>query len=524
MNKTKSLLFGSLMAISSCVYAGGLVTNTNQNAAFLRMMSQDAIIDLSGLYMNPAGTAFLPAGHHLSFSVQNAKQSRTIATTFPLFALNQSNPNATHEFEGKAYAPVIPSIQYSYNTDGKWSFNVNFALGGGGGKCEFDKGLGSFEALYAGNLYQQIPAAVNSLVSAQVGAALPGMVKGQVGQALVGMGIPETYANMIAETTQTDYKVSSQMTGYNLNAYMQGKQYYFGLSFGATYKLLDNLALFAGVRGVYAMCNYNGYVQDITANYAYNVDYTYNVPANEQLKFPGTSGEGKLSDTGSQDLSSNSLTLNADQTGFGITPMIGVDWKINEHWNVAAKYEFKTRLRLENSSEMNDFAKAQAASNATLGQFADGTKIAADIPSLLTMGVQYSPIKALRFNVGYHIYGDKSATQFGNKQDNIDKNTWELNAGAEYDINKYFTISGSWQTTKYELSDAYMNDLSFNTPSNSIGVGFRVNVNERCCVDFGYMTTNYNERKVETNTAAGVKTDVYDRTNRVLGIGLNIKL
>lgn len=488
------------MVMGATAFAGGLVTNTNQNASFLRMLSQDAIIDITGLYMNPAGTAFLAPGHHFSFNVQNAKQSRNITTTFPLFALNMADQgNTTHKFEGKAYAPVIPSIQYSYNTDGKWSFNVNFALGGGGGKCEFDDGLGSFEALYAGSLYQMVPAAVN--------AQIPGVVAGKLQQA----GIPETYANMLAQSGT--YK--SQMTGYGLDAYMKGKQYYFGLSLGATYKVLDNLAVFAGVRGVYAMCNYNGFVQDVQANYA----YSYDVPANAALGFPGTSGNG----TGTQDLKDYDLALNADQTGIGITPMLGVDWKINDQWNIAAKYELKTRLRLENKSEMNDYTKKAAASNATLGQFADGTKIAADIPSVLTAGVQYSPIKALRFNTGFHYYGDKNATQYGNKQDNIDKNTWEITAGAEYDINKYITASCGWQTTQYGLSDAYMNDLSFNTNSNSIGLGFRVNASERCYIDFGYMLTMYDKRTVDTSTAAGTKSDVYERTNRVLGVGLNFK-
>ena len=254
--------------------AGGLVTNTNQNAAYLRLMSQDGIIDLSGLYANPAGTAFLKPGHHFSLNLQNAKQSRNIETSFPLFALNGKNPNTTHRFEGDAYAPVIPSFHYSYNTEGKWSFNLNFALGGGGGKCEFDNGLGSFEALYAGSLYQQVPAGVN----AQLSQVLPG----QIAAGLVQAGVPEPYASQLAGTVSYD----SKMTGYDLNAYMKGKQYYFGLSLGATYKLRDNLAVFAGARVVYAMCNYNGFVDDIKATYKYE----YEVPANAALGFPGTKG------------------------------------------------------------------------------------------------------------------------------------------------------------------------------------------------------------------------------------------
>jgi len=487
----------AIVSLLSCstAWAGGLVTNTNQNAAFLRQLSQEAIIDITGLYMNPAGTAFLAPGGHISANIQNAKQSRDITTTFSLFALNQNNKNTSHDFSGDAYAPVIPSIQYSHNWE-KWSLNANFSLGGGGGKCEFDKGLGSFEALYAGQLYQQIPAAVN--------AQLPTKAAG----ALMQAGVPSEMASMLAGTGS----YTSQLTGYELNAYMKGRQYYFGLSLGATYKVLDNLAVFAGLRGVYATNNYNGYVQDIKAKYAYTID----IPAYAGV-FPGFSTMGE----GEQELDSKALALNVDQNGFGLTPILGIDWRINEQWNIAAKYEFKTRLRLENKAEMNEYAAETAKTNAVLGQFADGTTIAADIPSLLTVGVQYSPIQALRLQTGFHYFGDKSATQYGDKQDLIDGNTWEITAGVEYDVCPWLTLSCGWQTTNYDLSDGYMNDLSFVTNSNSWGCGARVNLGEKWAIDLGFMQTIYKEREVKTATAAGDKIDLYSRTNRVLGIGLN---
>lgn len=158
-------LFTLSISLFTSVKAGGLVTNSNQNVSFLRQMSQDGIIDISGLYLNPAGTAFLKDGWHISANWQNAKQSRDIVTDFPLFRQNQELPYTPHEFEGDAYAPVIPSIHASYN-HGKWSVNANLSLGGGGGKCEFDQGLGSFEALYAGRLAAQMPGMLPAAVSA----------------------------------------------------------------------------------------------------------------------------------------------------------------------------------------------------------------------------------------------------------------------------------------------------------------------------------------------------------------------
>lgn len=503
--------------------AGGLLTNTNQSAAFLRQMSQDAVIDITALPNNPAGSAFLTKGWHLALTTQTAIQQRNITTQFPLFALNTATPgHDTHEFQGKAFAPVIPSFQLSYNAD-KWSVSAAFGITGGGGKCEFDKGLGSFEALYAGKLSTDIPLAVNAQVGQMAAATLPGMIQGQVAQNLMGLGIPEPYANAIAATTQTSHTVKSHLTGYGMDAFMKGRNYMFGLQVGATYKFMDQLAGFIGLRAVYATNNYNGYVQDVKANYAYAIDYTYDVPANAELGFPGASGSGTQDGTGSLDLSDRGLTLNADQEGFGFTPIIGLDWRPNEHWNVAAKFEAPTKLVLKNSSEMNDYAKAQIeAGNATLAQFADGAKVREDIPGQLTLGVQYSPISSVRINAGFHEYFDKIAKKYGNKQDLIDHNTWELTAGVEYDVCKYVTLSASYQTTQYGLSDAYMNDLSFNLNGNSIGAGLRINATKRCSIDLGYMHTIYNDRSVTTPTAAGNKVDSYVRKNDVIGLGVNL--
>lgn len=523
MTQLKKICAAFAVALAATpAMAGGLLTNTNQNASFLRQMSQNAIIDITGLYANPAGTAFLEDGWHLSLNNQSAWQTRSIETTFPLFALNTADNNQMHKFKGKAMAPAIPSFLVSYNHD-KWSVNANFALVGGGGKCEFDNGLGSFEALYAGQLYQLVPVTVNQMVSQQVGAMLPGMVQGNVATALVGMGIPQQYADMIAATTQTTYDVNSQMTGYSLNPYMKGRQYYFGLTVGGTYKVTDFLAVYGGLRAVYATCNYNGYVQDINANYAYSVNYNYDVPAQPALGFPGTQGNGQLGDKGAQELNDRALSLNCDQTGIAITPIIGFDCKINDQWNVAMKYEMTTKMSLKNKTEMNQMAQSQATDpTSPLAQFKDGEKVREDIPGIIAVGVQYKPIEAVRLNAGLNAYIDKNALKYNGKQELLDDNTLEYTAGAEYDINKYITVSASWQSTNYGQSDAYMNDLSFNLSSNSVSGGIRINATERCSIDLGYMHTIYKDRTVNTQTAAGIKSDLYNRTNKVVGVGVNL--
>ena len=372
----KQLISLALAGISTATaIAGGLLTNTNQNAAFLRQLSQEAVIDITGAYMNPAGVAFLKKGFHLSLNIQNAKQNRDITTTFPLFKSNISNPNPTHKFEGDAKAPVIPSFQAAYVAD-RWSVGACFALMGGGGKCEFDNGLGSFESLYS----SQIISGVNGALQA---------------------------ANMAEHLS---------FGGYDMNAYMKGRQYFFGVTLGGTYKITNNLAAYVGLRGVIASCNYNGWVTDINAKLVATstVGEAYQQAVEQQIN---------------AQLEASSISLNADQTGFGVAPIIGIDWKINNHWNVAAKYEFRTHFCLKNKTEMNDYAAMLAQQNPVLGQFADGSKIAADVPGFLTVGAMYSPIKELRINAGYHYFDDKNAVQYGDKQELVNGGTWEVLAG-----------------------------------------------------------------------------------------------
>ena len=138
MNKLKFVSIVFMMTSVCNLWAGGILTNTNQNVAFNRTMARDGAIGIDGVYSNPAGVAFLDNGWHLSFNWQVAFQTRTILTTNPDFAMGMRNDGATtKKFKGEAFAPVIPSIQAAYNW-GKWSLQGNFGVTGGGGKCEFD--------------------------------------------------------------------------------------------------------------------------------------------------------------------------------------------------------------------------------------------------------------------------------------------------------------------------------------------------------------------------------------------------
>ena len=507
---------------TTTAFAGGLNTNTNANAAYLRFFAQDANITLTSLYANPAGSAFLSKGWHFGIHDQIASQQRNITTGVyynlagqnrPLLQFNPNYGTETHEYQGKAFSPLIPSMDFSYNSGKKWSINAHIGVVGGGGSCEYLDGLGTFDALYAGQLFavgftEAVTNAAGVIMSDPTQMA---KIKNQVKNNYINQGITPTTEQVqtgVAETVKaiaTENAVNGNYRASN-DGYMKGTNMMIGFQVGATYKITDNLAVYGGIRAIYATGNYNGYVQD--AKYSTDGGNTYKYYQN---------ADGR----------DNVLSMNCDQTGFGIAPILGVHWTINKHWNVAAKYEFKTRVRMKNTTRMNEYTKQLASNGPTsivLGQFVDGAKVADDIPGYLAVGTQYSPIENVRIGLGYHWIQETSAEKYNNKQNLIDNDTHEIVASVEWRCHKYITVSGGWQKTMYGVSDAGMNDISFNCSNNSMGLGVRIHPSKLFNIDLGYMHTFYQDRTVNSTNWMGQgldRTDVYSRKNDVVGIGLN---
>ena len=524
MKKLKLVCVAIAMACATPTLAGGLLTNTNQHVAFDRMMSREASIGIDGVYYNPAGVVFMSEGHHLAINWQLAFQTRTINNDYALFTNNVNNPFTPRDFKGEAFAPVVPSFQYAYNK-GKWSFQASFALTGGGGKCTFDNGLGSFEKIVA----------ETAIAACQLAGA--------VDQVASQYGVPAVFSRD---------KYFGKEGKYSYNSYMHGRQYYYGLSIGAAYKINDHLSAYAGVRGVYALTNYYGYVEDIKVG---NMPlYMVLDPTKEKAA---------------------NIELSCDQSGLGFTPMLGIDFKTGK-WNFAAKYEFKTRMRLKNKSvnqtpsignlpdnlrnayiaggvpeQAADAILANSAIQGAMGQlktqfdsklegaigeYEDGKKIAGDIPAYLAVGVGYSPVDAVRVNVGFHWFDDKHATSYNNRQEKLKRGTLEYNAGVEVDVNKKITLSTGWQNTNYGLPDEnldtpaskrYMDDKSFVVSSNSVAFGGVYHINKKMDLNVAYFHTFYQHKKTSEKVQLTAQKSFnynsdYTRNNNVFAVGLDI--
>ena len=403
-----TIVFASL-ALST--FAGGLLTNTNQHAAFVRNPARYASLETDAIYFNPAGTAFFKEGWALSANWQMIWQDRDVTSALT----NKS-------YKGEVYVPCMPTILASYKT-GDWTFSGFFGIPGGGGNAQFNDGLPAFDAMGAG------------LVAAN---------------------------------------------GLSAKSAFESTQYVFSLQLGAAYKVSDNWSVYAGLRGNYISANYAG---AITAVHPQAGDYA------------------KI------------LELDLTQTGFAFAPVIGVDYKVGD-FNFAAKYEFRAVTTVENKTDKftSELLGAQLGDPnldgkigmlsqvmpalASLATLQNGQTLRSDAPALLSLAGSWQATSNFKAMLGATYYFDKDAkveSLLGGADNNInlDRNTYELLAGVEYNVTKDLLLSAGVQFSDFGITDAYTSDLGFINDSFMTGVGAKYSINENLDLNIGYCYANY---------------------------------
>ena len=166
-----------------------------------------------------------------------------------------------------------------------------------------------------------------------------------------------------------------------------------------------------------------------------------------------------------------------------------------------------------------------------------------DVPALLTVGVSYEILPVLRASVGYHHFFDSAAGMSNGREKYTGNGTNEYLAGMEWDVCKWAQISAGMQRTKYGIEDGYQTDMSFSVSSYSFGFGAGFNLAKNLKLNIAYFWTNYENYtknmdaynnmpeklqamglSAEVAQAAKIPgTDVFSRTNKVFGIGLDYK-
>lgn len=454
---------------ATAAFAGGILTNTNQSVHFLRNPARDASTEIDAVYTNPAGLIKLGEGFHFSFTNQSAFQTRTITSTSPIFLM--SGGSDVKKFEGKASAPIIPSIQGVYRK-GKWALSGSFAISGGGGKATFNEGLPSFEA---------------------AAGASTNFVK------LAG------------------YKANR----YDVDQHMKGSNFIYGAQLGGTYKINDMFSAYAGFRLNIVHNAYEGYLRDLKMNLtpAASPDFSSQMVSAKPIldaiaANPAVTPEqqmllGILSKASTE----QGARLDSKQSGWGVAPILGFNFNYEDKLNIGVKYEFKTALDVENNTKIDD-----------TGLFRHGVNTAHDVPALLTIGASYKILPSLTASVGYHHFFDSDAKMADDKQKDAG-GTNEYLAGLEYRIDKMFMVSAGGQITRYGVGDTFQKDLSFSCNSYSIGLGGAVNISPKVRLNIAYFWTKYSDYTKTPggglNPSLATTTDVFSRTNKVFGAGID---
>ena len=463
----RKLLFSAFCAMSFVTAsAGGLMTNTNYHIAFDRMFARGATTEIDAAYSNPAGLAWGHEGFQLSLNFQKPWQNRDIECIIPGFL----GSNFDKKYNGVASAPIVPALFASYKKE-NWAFSTMIGIVGSGGFVKYDEGIPMFE----------VPIRA-----------------------------------MIAQTAQLT------PDQYNYSANMKGKQYIYGAQFNITRKINDNFSAAIGFRANY----YDGYNRGFV-----NANMTA-VPANIDLI---------------------DLQLDCIQRGWGFAPIVSFDYH-DDNLTVSARYEFRTKISTKNDTQKLSIYKAGMESPVDVKAMAEqigntqtiaalsqvvGEDMAAkvqpylpdeetryDMPSLLAVAVGYNFTPQLRAALEYHFFDDRHAMMANDRQKTLEHGTNEFLAGVEYDINEKFTVSCGGQRTDYGLSDEYQQNTSFACDSWSLGLGGAWNINEKARLNVSYfcsLYSNYNKTQSNYQGTPYTGTEIYSRTNHVIGIGIDYK-
>jgi long-subunit fatty acid transport protein len=537
----------ALFMLSDFANAGGLLTNTNQSAQFIRMMSRNASLDIDAVYFNPAGLVKLEDGWHFAAYSQTIFQDKTVECGFPLL----NDPS----YLGKVSVPVFPTAYAVYKMD-KWAFSFGFGPNAGGGSAEFERGLPSFE----------IP----------ISKVVPGLAQlAQINPALA-------------------------VTGYDADLYFTGSSVFWGFQLGATYEINEKLSVYGGVRYMPAKNVYQGSIENIqlevggsmtpapaflnqaagvvsvaaTASYgvatnlqpivaggggsltltqAQQAGYIseaqktameggllrIGIPQAQIDVMPITSVQGVYTASGNQlttiagTLSATSSQLedkevDTEQTGAGFTPIIGVNFSPNDDWNVAVKYEHKTYLTLTNNTSVDD-----------LGLFPDGAESPSDVPGILGIGVGYKGLDWLEAQVSYTHYFNKNVYWGTNVRDmtswqSVDpskirqresNNGYEIGLGLQFNISDNFSVSVGGLYGDMGVLPSYQSDFSYSNPSFTPGAGIMWKITDKVTFDAGVSNTFYQDQTVNfADPVVPSYDDVYGKTALTFAAGLSFSI
>lgn len=371
--------------------------------------------------------------------------------------------NPPREYLGKTKAPVFPSVFAVYKK-GAFALSLGFGPNAGGGSAEYDTGLPSFE--------QQI-----SLIPFSLTAG----------------GIP---------TTQYSAQIS-----------FKGSSVFFGFQANASLMVSETVSVAAGVRYISAVNTYEGSIQNIQINPMF--------PAlgwTGQMRSASAAFSTLYAVTGNPAFLANAAAtgdkaVDVKQVGTGLTPLVSVHLTPVENLNIGLRYEFNTKVELKNETTKDD-----------LGIYPDGAKERSDIPPVLAAGLEYALVPQFRVSASYTLFMEKQA-DWGGREDLLDSNSYDIGAGAEFDVVSGLTLSAGYIYTKSGAGAKYQLDTSYDLGADTYCAGARIRLSRAVDIDLAGIYVTYKKQSQPlTFPIVGTYEQTYQQKTYGFGIGLNFHL
>ena len=430
----KKLLF-LIGILSSGLYGASIDHIQTYSPDYLANQAQTGMIDEVSAYYNPAGLSRLDKGKYIHLGLQFA------------------NGHEKMSYKGKEHKAIlnqlIPNVSLT-SVDDNGAYFFTFGGLAGGGKLEYD-GVSGIDVL--SDLDQFKPLGV--------------------------------------------YDKGSTLTGKNL---------YEQATLGRAFTINDQLSVSVAGRIVHGSRNLSGTlnigtnpstaykqakVQQITQEVSKAVDAAtqgsgLSAAQIAAIKQQKTTQALTLLQTKMNALQQNGLSgdLDSKREAWGYGFQIGVNYKVNDKLNLAARYDSRIKMNFkakgsENQLQTADIIGSNIGLSTFYPQYAINSKIRRDLPAILSVGASYKVTDnylvstSANYYFNHHAKMDRVTTFGGHEHGRDYKNGWEIALGNEYKLNDKFTLIGSVNYARTGAKNSSFNDTEYALNSVTLGAGLR---------------------------------------------------
>ena len=430
----KKLLF-LIGILSSGLYGASIDHIQTYSPDYLANQAQTGMIDEVSPYYNPAGLSRLDKGKYVHLGLQFA------------------NGHEKMSYKGKEHkahlTQLIPNVSLT-SVDDNGAYFFTFGGLAGGGKLEYD-GVSGIDVL--SDLAQFQPLGVYDK-----GSTLTG--KNLYEQATLGRA----------------FTVNDQLSISVAGRIVHGSR-----------KLSGTLNIGTNPSTAYKQAK----VQQVTQEVSKAVDAAtqgsgLSAAQIAAIKQQKTTQALTLLQTKMNALQQNGLSgdMDSKREAWGYGFQIGVNYKVNDKLNLAARYDSRIKMNFkakgsENQLQTTDVIGSNIGLSTFYPQYAINSKIRRDLPAILSVGASYKVTDNYLVSTSANYYFNRHAkmdrvTTFGGHEHGRDyKNGWEIALGNEYKLNDKFTVIGSVNYARTGAKNSSFNDTEYALNSVTLGAGLR---------------------------------------------------